>query len=156
MSANGFMTVLIVDADSLFAAQAQAALENAGLAVVVRDDAPLDTLRKLRPAVLVVNAELPKSSGYSICNRLRRDKELAAIPILLTSAEASRIEPLVEALQMKARQWTMVHPGQTAPGIVIFAIDERVHFQAIKKVMISVAAAGYIHISFAVNKTGGE
>lgn len=82
-------------------------------------------------------------------------RRITDTPSLLTSAEASRIEPLVEALQMKARQWTMVHPGQTAPGIVIFAIDQRVHFQAIKKVMISVAAAGYIHISFAVNKTGG-
>ena len=88
-SATVFMTVLIVDADSLFAAQAQATLEGAGLTVVVRDDAPLDTLRKLRPRVLVVNAELPKSSGYSICNRLRRDKELQGTPILLTSAEAS-------------------------------------------------------------------
>jgi len=83
------MTGLSVDADSLFAAQAQAALEAAGFAVVVRDDAPIDTLRRLRPQVVVVNVELPRGSGYSICNRVRRDKELFETPILLTSLEAS-------------------------------------------------------------------
>jgi len=82
-------SVLIIDADALFAGQAQAAFEAAGLAVAVRDDAPIDVIRRLRPAVLMVNVELPKASGYSVCNRLRRDKELSLIPILLTSAEAS-------------------------------------------------------------------
>lgn len=81
-------SVLIIDADPLFAAQAQASFEGAGLVVAVRDDASLDTIRKLRPSVLVVNVELPKGSGFSVCNRLRRDKELQLIPILLTSSAA--------------------------------------------------------------------
>lgn len=81
-------SVLIIDADPLFAAQAQASFEGAGLVVAVRDDASLDTIRKLRPSVLLVSAELPKGSGFSVCNRLRRDKELQLIPILLTSSAA--------------------------------------------------------------------
>lgn len=79
-------SVLIIDADPLFAAQAQASFEGAGLAVAVRDDASLDMIRRLRPSVLVVNVELPKGSGFSVCNRLRRDKELGLIPVLLTSS----------------------------------------------------------------------
>lgn len=76
-------------------------------------------------------------------------------PSLLASADVARIEPLVEALELKKRQWAMLHPGQENPGIVIFSVDQRVDFRVLKKVMISVAAAGYIHISFAVNSCGG-
>ena len=82
-------------------------------------------------------------------------RRIVDTPSLLTAAEASRIEPLVEALELKKRQWSMLHPGQESPGIVIFSVDSRVDFRALKKVMISVAAAGYIHISFAVNSRGG-
>lgn len=84
-------SVLIVDADPLFAAHAQTALEAYGLTVHVRDDAPIDVLRKLKPTVLLVNVELAKSgaSGFSICSRVRRDKDLKETPILLTSSESN-------------------------------------------------------------------
>src|SRR5438046_9186764 len=84
-------TVLIVDADLGFTEPAQVALEAQGVTVHVRDDASLDLIRKLRPTVMMLNVELPKgaSTGFSICSRIRRDRELRATPILLTSSEAS-------------------------------------------------------------------
>src|SRR5262245_21342097 len=84
-------SVLIIDADPTFAAHAQSALEAQGLTVHVRDDAPIDVLRKLKPTVLLVNVELAKSgaSGFSICSRVRRDKDLKETPILLTSSESN-------------------------------------------------------------------
>ncbi|MCC7384719.1 MAG: response regulator [Deltaproteobacteria bacterium] len=92
-------SVLIVDADAVFAAQAQTILEGLGLTVHVRDDAPIEVLRRLRPTILLVNVELAKSgaSGFSICSRIRRDKDLRDTPILLTSAEQS-----LEALRRHA------------------------------------------------------
>jgi biopolymer transport protein ExbD len=82
-------------------------------------------------------------------------RRITDTPSLMTSADAQRIEPLVEALELKKRQWTMLHPGTENPGIVIFSVDQAIDFRALKKVMISVAAAGFIHISFAVNSRGG-
>lgn len=82
-------------------------------------------------------------------------RRIVDYPSLMTNGDASRIEALVEALELKKRQWEMLHPGQENPGIVIFSVDRDVDFRAMKKVMISVASAGFIHISFAVNSRGG-
>lgn len=82
-------TVLIVDADQGFTQPAQTALEAQGVTVHVREDAPIDFVRKLRPTVMMLNVELPSSTGFSICSRIRRDRELKQTPILLTSSEAS-------------------------------------------------------------------
>ncbi|MCK6550882.1 response regulator, partial [Myxococcota bacterium] len=91
-------TVLIVDADLAFTEPTQQALEAAGLTVHVRDDAPIDLIRKLRPHVMMVNVELPRgASGFAICGRIRRDRELKSTPILLTAGEAT-----VEALKKHA------------------------------------------------------
>ncbi|MBI2376568.1 MAG: response regulator [Deltaproteobacteria bacterium] len=79
--------VLIVDADPNFSAAAQSVLEEHGHTVAVREDAALETLRSVRPAVLLLSMELPKGgSGFSICSRLRRDKELKGTKILLTGS----------------------------------------------------------------------
>jgi DNA-binding response OmpR family regulator/chromosome segregation ATPase len=93
-------TVLIVDADQGFTEPTQAALEAQGVTVHVREDASIDVVRKLKPTVMMVNVELPKgaSTGFSICSRIRRDRELRTLPILLTSSEAS-----VEALKKHAQ-----------------------------------------------------
>jgi hypothetical protein len=56
-------TVLIVDADLAFTEPTQQALEAQGLTVHVRDDAPIDLIRKLRPHVMMVNVELPRGAS---------------------------------------------------------------------------------------------
>lgn len=83
--------VLIVDADVDFVEAAKDALEANAVTVHVRDDAPLEVIRKLHPTVLMVSVELPRgaSSGFSICSRVRRDRDLRSTPILLISSEAS-------------------------------------------------------------------
>lgn len=81
-------------------------------------------------------------------------RRITDVPSLLTSADATRIEPLVEALETIKRNWALLH-REEFPGIVIFSVDHEVDFRVLKKVMISCAAAGYIHISFAVNQKGG-
>ena len=71
-------SVLIIDGDQQFAESAQSALEAAGITAHVRPDASLDVVRALRPHVLMLNVELPRGSGFSICSRIRRDKALTA------------------------------------------------------------------------------
>ncbi|MCB9651895.1 MAG: response regulator [Deltaproteobacteria bacterium] len=91
-------SVLIIDGDQQFAESAQSALEAAGITAHVRPDASLDVVRALRPHVLMLNVELPRGSGFSICSRIRRDKALQKTPILLTSSDTP-----VEALQRHAQ-----------------------------------------------------
>lgn len=80
-------SVLIIDGDEHFAESAQNALEAVGITALVRPDASLDVVRSLRPHVLLMNVELPRGSGFSICSRIRRDKALRDTPILLTSSD---------------------------------------------------------------------
>lgn len=49
----------------------------------------LELAQKVRPAAIVLCAELPKMSGYSICAKLKKDPNLKAVPLVFTSAEAS-------------------------------------------------------------------
>ena len=82
-------SVLIIDGDPTFADNARQALEEVGLEVDVRFDASLDELRMVRPQILILSAELPRGSGFGVCSRLRRDRALREIAILMTTDEAT-------------------------------------------------------------------
>lgn len=86
-------TVFIVDDDLEFTVPVEAALQARGYTVEVLEEASLERLRVLRPTALVICAELARGSGFSMCSRIRKDRELGATPILLTS-EASTDEVL--------------------------------------------------------------
>ena len=91
-------SVLIIDGDPMFAENAQAALEEAGLTVFVRFEASLDDVRTLKPGVLMLSAELPRGSGFGLCSRIRRDPSLKETAIFMTTSEATQ-----EALVRHAR-----------------------------------------------------
>ncbi|MFO0694209.1 MAG: biopolymer transporter ExbD [Polyangiales bacterium] len=74
---------------------------------------------------------------------------------LMASAQIDRIEPLIQQLEVKKRNWQVLHPGQEFDGMVILQADRNIDFRIIKKVMFSAGMAGYSNISFAVNATGG-
>ncbi len=52
----------------------------------------------------------------------------------------------------------LLHPGEEFNGIAIVQSDKNVEFKALKKVMYSIAVAGYQNVNFAVtpkSKGGG-
>ncbi|MEM7674550.1 MAG: response regulator [Myxococcota bacterium] len=82
-------SVLIIDGDPTFAEHAQSALQSAGLQVHTRIESSVDEIRAIRPRILVLSAELPRGSGFGICSRIRRDKDLQSQLIMITTAETS-------------------------------------------------------------------
>jgi CheY-like chemotaxis protein len=42
-----------------------------------------------RPSIMVLNVELPKVSGYTVCNKVKKDTGLRAVPLILTSSQAT-------------------------------------------------------------------
>jgi CheY-like chemotaxis protein len=42
-----------------------------------------------RPSIMVLNVELPKVSGYTVCNKVKKDNRLRAVPLILTSSQAT-------------------------------------------------------------------
>lgn len=83
--------ILLIESDGAFARQLSSALAARGLEARVSADGPdgLDQARTEHPDLIVLCVELPRMSGYAVCNRLKKDEQLRGIPLLITSAEAT-------------------------------------------------------------------
>jgi two-component system phosphate regulon response regulator PhoB len=55
----------------------------------------LERLRLSPPHLLILDLMLPDLSGTEICRRLRRDKELADLPIIMLTAKSEEIDRVV-------------------------------------------------------------
>jgi CheY-like chemotaxis protein len=96
--------ILLIDAEQPFADQMVSALRGRGFSVKHLDDGKdgLDFARDSRPDLIVLCVELPKMSGYSICNKLKKDGDLKNIPLLITSKEATP-ETFAQHKKLKTR-----------------------------------------------------
>jgi ParB family transcriptional regulator, chromosome partitioning protein len=84
--------ILIVEPDSSFALSLAALFRDQGQSTGVAASAA-EAEREMsarRPQLLVLRAELPDLSGFSLCARLRHDPEWAQLPIILFSSETSQ------------------------------------------------------------------
>jgi ParB family chromosome partitioning protein len=81
--------VLIVEPDSAFALSLAAVVRDAGWSSAVAGsaaEAELEIVTR-RPGLVVMRAELPDLSGFSLCARLRHDRVTAELPVILYSSE---------------------------------------------------------------------
>jgi CheY-like chemotaxis protein len=84
-------TILLIENDAPFAEEMSGALEAMGYQVRISSDGKdgLELAKDLNPDAIVLCVELPRLSGYSICNKLKKDEALRSIPLVLTSSEAT-------------------------------------------------------------------
>jgi CheY-like chemotaxis protein len=96
--------ILLIEADSRLAGDLSEALEGAGFEVRVAADGNggIDAAHDLEPAAIVLAAELPGTSGYLVCQKIKKDDVLKEIPLVLTSAEATA-ETFEKHKQLKVR-----------------------------------------------------
>lgn len=96
--------ILFIDAEQPFADQTTSALRSRGFSVTLMDDGKegLDVAAANRPDLIVLCVELPKMSGYSICNKLKKDNDLKGIPLIITSKEATP-ETFAQHKKLKTR-----------------------------------------------------
>lgn len=81
---------LVVEDDPRLQVAMKRHLEGMGLRVVVAFHyrAAIRELATATPDVVSVDLELPAESGYELCEHVRRQPALAAVPLLVTSARA--------------------------------------------------------------------
>jgi CheY-like chemotaxis protein len=96
--------ILLIESDAGFAARLSEALESSGFEVRITGDGKegLDLARDWSPSGVVLCVELPGMSGYLVCQKLKKDEALKAIPLVLTSAEATE-ETFEKHRTLKAR-----------------------------------------------------
>jgi len=84
-------SVVILDDDPMILLLARAICEDAGLRAVTLDDPArlMQTLDDERPGVLLLDVQLPRTTGFDLVRQVRANAEWADLPIILFSADAS-------------------------------------------------------------------
>src|SRR5512138_1437452 len=96
--------ILLIENDQELVGRLSASLEATGFEVRATGDGKegLDLARDWSPDAIILCVELPGMSGYLVCQKLKKDDALKAIPLVLTSAEATE-ETFEKHRTLKAR-----------------------------------------------------
>lgn len=88
--------VLIVEDEPHILLSLEVLLERAGYAAISARDGEegLRLIRQLRPDVVLLDVMMPKRNGYEICQAVKADPELRAIPVIMLSAKGQEVEIL--------------------------------------------------------------
>ncbi len=80
--------VLVVDDERLLRSMLKDALEQAGYTVVLAEngEAALARAKAESPDCVVLDIMMPGLDGYETCAALKKDPDLAAVPVILVSA----------------------------------------------------------------------
>jgi len=99
-------SIVVIEDSPTQAQQIAAHLSGFGLQVFVAHDGPegLQLVDEVQPNAVVLDVNLPSMNGFQICRRLKRDENLADIPvIMLTSADGS--DDILQGLDMGATDY---------------------------------------------------
>lgn len=95
---------LIIESDAALAKSLSNLLAAKGTQTQVTADGTegVSLARSFKPDVIILCVELSRVSGYSICNKLKKDPELGQIPLVLTSSQATE-ETFEQHKKLKTR-----------------------------------------------------
>lgn len=84
-------SALIIDADGKTPATLKGILAPYGFEFTVTENGPeaVNVARQTAPNIILLRAELPLTTGFSVCNRLRRSEDTRKIPIILYASNVS-------------------------------------------------------------------
>jgi CheY-like chemotaxis protein len=105
-------TILVVDDEPDVRRYLKMILEDAGFRVVIAGDGEeaLELIHRDRPDFISLDLIMPRKSGHKLLFELKRDRELARIPVLIVTAHA-RDELGKQALQEVLDSRVMSGPG---------------------------------------------
>jgi two-component system alkaline phosphatase synthesis response regulator PhoP len=89
--------ILVVDDDKSIIEIVQAYLEQAGYSVLTayNGTSAMDTLRREKPDLLILDLMLPDRDGWDITRSIRHDKRLATTPIIMLTARVDDSDKIV-------------------------------------------------------------
>lgn len=87
-------TVLLVEDEDNIALALEHLIARQGyrLSRVADGDAAMAAIAEVRPDLVVLDVMLPGSSGYEVCQSIRRDSSLSGIKILMMTARGGEVE----------------------------------------------------------------
>ena len=101
------LTVLMIDDEPMLTDVVQAYLEDAGYTHLVAINDPcvaLETARRCKPSLVLLDLMMPKVSGFEILEQLRADEQLRYVPVIVLTA-ASDPATKLRALDLGATEF---------------------------------------------------
>ena len=82
--------ILIVDDDQLISLTLKRLLELRGYQIVIAADGEegLEKTNSAAPDLIILDLMLPKLSGEEVCKKIRKDENLAHLPIIMLTAKS--------------------------------------------------------------------
>jgi CheY-like chemotaxis protein len=83
--------VLIFESDAAFAQELASGLSAFGCVSTVVDDANagFQAAAADKPDLILLSIELPRMNGFSVCNKIKRDSALKAVPLIIMSTDST-------------------------------------------------------------------
>ena len=60
-----------------------------GFELTISEDGSEADVQRAAPDIILLRVELPRTNGFAVCNRLRRDQATRKIPLIVYSSNAS-------------------------------------------------------------------
>jgi DNA-binding response OmpR family regulator len=81
-------TILVIDDDQVIRTTLGALLEKPNYRVEMAEDGiqGIEMAKRLNPDVILLDIMMPRMNGYEVCNRIRSDPEIGAVPIIMITA----------------------------------------------------------------------
>jgi DNA-binding response OmpR family regulator len=98
--------IVLIEDSPTQAQQITVQLVALGFEVHVASDGPegLQLVDQIVPDAVVLDVNLPSMSGYQVCRRLKRDENLAHIPVIMMTAEDGS-DDILQGLDMGATDY---------------------------------------------------
>ena len=92
---HGQKTILVADDESHILHVVSLKLRNAGYRVLTAHDGQeaLELAQQERPNLIITDYHMPQLSGLELCRRLKQDKKLPQIPVIMLTARGYHLEP---------------------------------------------------------------
>ena len=116
-------TICIVDDQEVIVEMYKIKLEQAGYRVVVAEDGEqgYDVIKKIKPDLALIDIVMPKMDGLTLVRKIKKDRELKDIPIIILS-NYTNPEENEEALKLGAL-FSLAKP-HFLPSQILEIIDE--------------------------------
>ncbi len=96
-------TILLIEDDDYFSSVIKIHLEKTGLEVHIAPDAEtgLSLLRKISPALILLDVMLPGMDGFAACLKIKSDPHLKQFPVIMLTVK-SKIKHIDKAVEVGA------------------------------------------------------
>jgi len=76
-------------------------LKNSGYNVIIVDNGmdALDIAKKIRPNIILLDVMMPFMTGFEVLSELKRNNELAVIPVIILTAQTNE-EDILKGLEL--------------------------------------------------------